>query len=162
MRLTSILLTPVGRPKTHFHVKTLFSCSNSHNSLVNWYVRVERTRVHYPPVLFGMLAYLMHGFMCNGIWEFHTGNMHVSVWRGQRVGTCSVHFVFFFLMFPPFFLVVCVLRGQYIPGIIYIYIYYIYIYIYTLRGFYELTQAWLIISVAVSNTLASVPIGRTC
>ena len=95
---------------------------------------------------FGMLTYLVHGFMCIGIWEFHTGNMRVSVWSGQRVGTCSVHFFpfpffffyfYFFLMFPPFFLVVRVLPGQYI---------------YTLRGLNELTQAWSIISVSVPKT----------
>ena len=62
--------------------------------------------------MFGMFTYLVHGFMCNGVWEFHTGNMRVSVWSGQRVGMCSVgHFDFYvFLMFLPFFLVECVLR----------------------------------------------------
>ena len=60
--------------------------------------------------MFGVLTYLVHGFMCNGIWELHTGNMRVSGWCIQRVVTCFVRHVYIFLMFPPF-LLVCVLRG---------------------------------------------------
>ena len=37
--------------------------------------------------------------MCNGIWEFHTGNMRVSAWSILRVVTCFVrHFLLPFLV----------------------------------------------------------------
>ena len=78
--------------------------------------------------------------MCNGIWEFHTGNMRVSVWGGQRVATCFVPYFFFyfvFFLFLPFSSLSC---GFYVDNIC------------TLRGFYELTQAWPIISVSLPNT----------
>ena len=71
-------------------------------------------------VLFGVLTYLVHGLMCNGMSEFHTGNIRVSVW--------SIPPLLVLLVFPLSSLS-CVF----------------YMEIYTLRCFYELTQAWPII-----------------
>ena len=50
--------------------------------------------------LFRVLTYLVHGFMCNDIWEFNTGKKLVSVSSIQRVVTCFVRHLF--LIFPPF------------------------------------------------------------
>ena len=59
-------------------------------------------------MLFGVLTYLVHGFMCNGIWEFQTGNVRVSVWSIQRVVTCFVRHCYLFSCSPLFSMSSCV------------------------------------------------------